>query len=519
MLRCTEADTAYDEGAGTLAERSGRAETVIDPELRRLAAVVVLGAVMTVLDTTIVTVAINSLGRSFHTSLSTIQWVLTAYTLALAMTIPLTGWAVQRFGGKTMWIASLLLFIAGSALCGAAWSVTSLIAFRVVQAVGGGMLLPVGQTMLAAKAGPQRMGRVMSVVAVPAMLAPVLGPVLGGVIVDDLSWRWMFYINVPICAVALLTAILWLPRDAERADGARLDVLGLVLISPALATLVYGLAEAGNGHGVTDPQVYGWVAAGAVLTAAFAAHALRRGDRALVDLRLFRDRGFTTSVVALFVYVGAVFGVMFMSPVYFQTVRADTPLRAGLLLAPLGLGAMVSMPIAGRLTDRIGSRALALTGLVVVLAGLSVYTQLGAHTSKVLLCVAVLVIGVGHGTMMPSMMAAAYQRLDRAAVPAATTASNIVIRVGSSFGTAALAVALQIFIRHEFPSAAGTISSVAAVRTPDAPARLAHAFAHSFWWALGIAAVALVPIALLPGRARSVVEGDGTVAEPLDHRV
>ncbi|GLY72645.1 DHA2 family efflux MFS transporter permease subunit [Actinoallomurus iriomotensis] len=503
--------------------RSGRpAETGLDPELRRLAVVVVLGAIMTILDSTIVNVAVNTLGRDFHTSLATIQWVLTAYTLALAVTIPVTGWAVRRFGGRTMWIASLVLFITGSVLCGAAWSVGSLIAFRVVQAVGGGMLMPVGQTMLAAKAGPRRMGRVMSVVAVPAMLGPVVGPVLGGILVDDLAWRWMFFINVPVCAVALAAAFAWLPPDTERVRDARLDVLGLVLLSPGLAALVYGLAQAGGGHGVSDPRVYGWVAAGAALIAVFAAHALRRRERALVDLGLFRDRAFTTSVTAMFVYVAAVFGVMFTSPVFFQAVRGDTPLRAGLLLAPMGIGAMIMMPVAGRLTDRAGSRLPALAGLVLVLAGLAFFTRLDAHTGTLAPALAIFVVGLGQGTMMPSLMAAAYQRLDRAAVPAATAASNIVVRVGSSFGVAALAVALQIYLRRGFPATGGSVASAAAVRTPDALTRLAHTFAHGFWWALAIAAVALVPIALIPGRPRdglSVVEGDGAVAEPLDDRV
>lgn len=496
-------------------------QTALDPELRRLAAVVVIGAIMTILDMTIINVAINTLGREFHTSLSTIQWVLTGYTLALAMTIPITGWAVQRFGGKTMWMVSLVLFIVGSILCGAAWSVTSLIVFRVVQAVGGGLLMPVGQTMLARKAGPQRMGRVMAVVAVPAMLGPVLGPVIGGLIVDNLDWRWMFYVNVPICAIALLAAAYWLPRDTEREADARLDTLGLILLSPGLAALVFGLAQAGNGHGVTDARVYGWILGGAVPVAAFIVRALRQRERALVDVTLFRDRGFAASVTALFIYVGAVFGVMFMSPVYFQSIRGDSPLHAGLLLAPMGLGAALSMPIAGRLTDRIGSRVLAVGGLVIVVAGMSVFTQLDATTSKVLLGVATFVVGIGHGAMMPSLMAAAYQRLPKSAVPAATTASNIVVRIGSSFGIAVLAVVLQVYIRREVPGASGTVASATATNEPDAPSRLAHAFGHSFWVALGIAVAAIIPCLLLPRLRRaaapaSVVETDGATAEPVD---
>jgi MFS family permease len=180
------------------------------------------------------------------------------------------------------------------------------------------------------------------------------------------------------------------------------------------------------------------------------------------------------------------------------------------------------MPIAGKLTDRLGSRLPAVVGLLVVLAGLSVYTQIDATTSRLLLGTTMFVVGIGHGTMMPSIMAAAYARLERPSIPAATAASNVVVRVGSSFGVAALAVALQIFIRHEVPGASGTIASAAAIRTPDALMRLSHAFGSSFWLALGIGTVTLIPLVGLPGRVRpapSVVQPDGTVAEPADDRV
>src|ERR1700685_261593 len=175
----------------------------LSPELRRTSGVVVLGSIMSILDTTIVAVALATLGRDFHVSVTTIQWVATGYLLALSIVIPVTGWAVDRFGAKLVWMTSLSLFIIGSSLCGAAWSANSLIGFRVLQGIGGGMLLPVGQSILARASGPQRMGRVMSIIGVPMVMGPVLGPVLGGLIVSNYSWRFIFYINVPIGIISL----------------------------------------------------------------------------------------------------------------------------------------------------------------------------------------------------------------------------------------------------------------------------------------------------------------------------
>src|ERR671931_2940199 len=175
-------------------------EQRLDREIVVLGGVIVIGTIMAILDATIVNVAIPTLGREFGTSVSTIQWVMTAYLLAFASAIPLTGWASERFGAKRVWIASLLLFMAGSALAGTAWSIEALIAFRVVQGLGGGLLMPVGQTILAQAAGPRRMGRVMSVVGVPMLLGPVFGPVIGGAIVGEISWRWVFFVHLPVGA-------------------------------------------------------------------------------------------------------------------------------------------------------------------------------------------------------------------------------------------------------------------------------------------------------------------------------
>ena len=366
-----------------------------DPVLRRLSIVVILGAVMSILDTTIVNVALDTLAREFHTSISTIQWVTTGYLLALAIVIPMSGWTVERFGAKRTWITSLVLFTVGSALCGLAWSSESLIFFRVLQGVGGGMIMPVGQTIMARAAGPQRMGRVMSILGVPTLLAPIIGPVLGGLIIDNASWRWIFYVNVPIGILAIALSAVFL-SPGGRTDAGRFDFVGMALLSPGLAVLVYGLSEAGGGSGFGSTTVIACMAIGVVLVAAFVLHALRV-DRPLLDMHLFRDRGFAVSNVAIFIFGGALYAGMILLPLYSQVVRGDSALVAGLLLAPQGIGAMITMPYGGKLTDRIGAGTVVPIGMAVFLLGTLFFTQLGPGTSYTWICLSLFIRGHGHG--------------------------------------------------------------------------------------------------------------------------
>src|ERR671937_1006960 len=267
----------------TLDARSTARDGGLEREILVLGAVVVLGTIMTVLDLTIVNVAIPTLGRELATSISAIQWVMTGYMLAFASVIPVTGWASERFGAKRVWVASLLVFLAGSVLAGAAWSIGTLIGFRVLQGLGAGMILPVGQTILAQAAGPQRMGRVMSLIGVPMLLAPVFGPVLGGAIVDGFSWRWIFYINVPVGALALVAAQRLLP-EAKPQLGQRLDLRGLALLAPGIGLFLYGMSEPGNHGSFGGAQTLGTAAAGVALVVLYVWHALVRGTGALIDL-------------------------------------------------------------------------------------------------------------------------------------------------------------------------------------------------------------------------------------------
>src|SRR3954454_10015152 len=379
---------------------SAKASQGLDRRLLMISSVVVLGAIMSILDTTVVNVAINTLARDFDTELSTIQWIVTGYTLALATVIPITGWGADRFGTKRLYMISIGLFLAGSALSGAAWSADSLIAFRILQGLGGGMIMPAGMTILSKAAGPERIGRVMGIVGVPMLMGPIVGPILGGWLVDDISWRWIFYVHTPIGAVALVAAARLLPSD-EPAAHERLDWLGLALLSPGLAAFVYGLAETSASGGIGATKAWLPMLAGAALIATFIVHAARHAWP-LIDVKLFKNRTMSAASATTFSFAAAMFGAMFMLPLYYQVVRGQSALDAGLLLAPQGVGAAIMMPIAGKLTDDLGPGKIVLGGLSLLFLGMLGFTQVSADTSFWFMGGSQFLVGLGMGaSMMP----------------------------------------------------------------------------------------------------------------------
>jgi EmrB/QacA subfamily drug resistance transporter len=460
----------------------------IEAHVWRIASVVVIGSIMSILDTTIVNVALDTLGRDLHTTIADIQWVITGYMLSLATVIPVTGWVAKRYGAKNVYLVSLVLFTAGSALCGLAGSPGELIAFRVLQGLGGGMILPIGQLMMAQAAGPQRMGRVMSVIAVPAMLAPVLGPTLGGLIVDNMSWRWIFYVNVPVGAIAFLLALRTLPHG-DRSESEPLDLLGFALMASGVPLLTYGLAEIGSKGTFTASSVVLPLLGGAALVAAFVRHALRTTKRPLLDLHLYRRGTFASASITMFCLGAALFGGMILLPLYWQQVRGESVVDTGLLTAPMGLGMALVMPAAGRLADRFGGGPLALLGVTVTAVATIPFGLIGAHTSILWLSVAMAVRGMGVGFAFMPAMSAAFAALERSELPDATPQLNVLQRIGGSIGTAVLAVVLQRALVH-----AHGLDGAAA------------AFGTAFWWAVGLTALAIVPCIVLVRSERSARE-------------
>lgn len=433
----------------------------LDKRVLMTAGVVVLGAIMSILDITIVSVGLNTFQDVFKASPAQVAWTMTGYTLALAAVIPLTGWASDRFGTKRLYLLAVVLFTMGSALCATASTLELLVTYRVLQGLGGGMLMPLGMTILTRAAGPERVGRVMAVLGVPMLLGPIFGPILGGWMIDNASWHWMFLINVPIGILAVVYAWLVLPKDHVEPTES-FDFIGMLLLSPGLALFLYGVssipsaaqnaAQAIAQHRSTAPHFLGvyWESSvlygtliGVVLIVAFTFWALRRSNiHPLVDLRLFRERNLTIAVIAMALFAIAFFGGGLLFPLYFQQVRDLKPFNSGLLLAPQGLGAMVTMPIAGVLADKIGPGKVVLTGLVLDTIGMGLFSTVNTNTSQWHIIFALIIMGLGMGATMMPMFSAALATLTDHSVARGSTLLNITQQVAASIGTALFSVLL-----------------------------------------------------------------------------
>ncbi|HXB65365.1 MAG TPA: MDR family MFS transporter [Solirubrobacteraceae bacterium] len=446
--------------------------------------VVIVGMIMSILDTTIVNVALNTLSRELHSPLAQVQWVITGYLLSLAAVIPVSGWAARRFGAKQVYLVSLVLFTAGSALCGLASSITTLVVFRVLQGMGGGMIMPLAMMIMAKVAGPQQMGKVMGVVSMPAMIAPILGPVVGGAILEHLHWSWIFFVNVPIGAIAFVLGARMLPR-IDHGEAGRLDLLGLALLPTGFAALIYGVSELGSGAALGSGEVILPVIAGLVLTVLFCFHALR-AERPLLDIRMYANRVFAGAAFTNFGLGAALFGAMILVPLYYQTVRGMSVIDTGLLTGPQGIGALAAMPLASRLTERFGGGRVALGGVTVLCLSTIPFAFVGANTSIVAISAVLVVRGLSIGLCFMPAMTAAFASMRPEQVSDATPQINALQRLGGAIGTAILAVVLQ----------RATASHIVPGQAPS-PAHLASAFDTAYVWALGIAALTLIPCLML----------------------
>jgi EmrB/QacA subfamily drug resistance transporter len=466
----------------------------VDPVVMRTGLALVAGGMAPVFDSTIVAIALHTLSDRLGASVGTIQWVSTGYLLALAVVIPLVAWAQARIGGKRLWLGALTAFLAGSVLCALSWNAPSLIAFRVVQGLGGGIMFPLMQSLVMQAARGRAMGRTVAMISLPVALGPIVGPVVGGVVLHWLDWRWLFLVNVPICAVAWLMARRMLPDDrpAPGAARPRLDAVGFTLLSPALVALLLGLSNVESSGGPAHPDVLVPLITGVVLLVCFLGYAVRRGKRALLDVRLLSGGPLALSSATLFLSGIVLYGAMLLLPLYWQELRGESVLAAALLLIPQGVGSLLTRTLAGRLTDAVGARWVAAAGFAVIGLGTVPFAFAGDRTSAWWLGTVLLVRGLGLGMVMIPVMTVAYTGLEHARIPQASMITRIGQQLGGSFGTAVLAVVLERKLDHG----------------------AAAAFDTAFRWTVAFCAVAVGLSLFLPGRPAPEPAAPSRPAEP-----
>jgi DHA2 family multidrug resistance protein len=502
----------------------------LDAGLLRIAGVCILASVMAILDGTVVSVAQRTFIGEFASTQAVVAWTITGYTLGQATVIPLAGWASDRFGTKRLFMGAALWFTLASLLCSMASNINQLIAFRVIQGLGGGMLVPLTLIILTREAGPRRLGRLMAVLGIPMLLAPMCGPVLGGWLISAYGWEWIFRINLPVGAVLLVSAAMIFPKDRPRPSEA-FDFVGMLLLSPGLASLLFGISSVPRRDSFTDNHVWIPGLIGITLITAFVLHALHRADHPLIDLALFKNPAVTLSNISMFLFSVGFFGAVLVVPSYLQQLLHETPLQSGLQLIPQGLGAMLTMPLAGTLMDKRGPRNVLLVGLALISAGLSVFAYGAWQQADYLptLMVGLVTTGIGLGCTLTPLSGAAVQTLAPNEVARGSTLLSVNQHVAVAVGTALMSVILTSqFNRSETIGVAEKLGILRGKFTkhgvPVPPhhevsaeftARLMHDLTHSYTLVLAVSivvvAVTLLPVAFLPnkppppGRAQSTV--------------
>ena len=430
------------------------------------------------LDATIVNVALPTLGRELIVGNDVLQWVVTGYLLSLAVWIPASGWLGDRFGTKRIFLLALTIFVGASALCGLAQDATSLIAFRVLQGVGGGMLTPVGTTMVVRAFPREERARGSAIIGVPTVLAPVLGPLIGGYLVDGAGWRWIFFVNLPIGLFGLAFAAIVLREHRELKPG-RFDARGFVLAATSLVTLLYGLSRVPD-EGWTSPAAIAFIATGLLMGAAFV-HAERRARDPMLDLHILRERVFASTNVTHVLTVAGLVGTLFVVPQYLQGLRGLTAWESGLTSFPQAVGLVCAMPIAGFLYPRLGARPLALVGLLVTAGTALLLVTTNPETNLWGIRAILYARGLGFGLALLPLQTAAFANVSLSTTGRASALFNTARQVAASVGVAVLASVLaaaatlsDFHFAFGVSAILGLAAAGTALRLPDVGRRPAH---------------------------------------------
>ncbi|MEN1966643.1 MDR family MFS transporter [Lentibacillus sp. N15] len=429
-------------------------ESGLPKEILAAAWAIALGAIAPMLDSTMVNIAIDKLMKDFNTTLGTVQWSVTGYVLALAIAVPVSGWLMNKFNGKKVFIGAVVAFGVISIFIGLSWDISSFIFFRLVQGFSAGIITPLMSTLLVKTAGPENLGRVMAIVSTPMILGPILGPVIGGFIVQGASWHWIFFINVFIVLIAAPLMMKYIPDFEAFNKNSKLDVFGIVNLSLMSASLIYGITKAADHASFHNHETILWGSIGLVLAIIYLMYNRIKQNQTVLPMNLFAHKTFCASSIGLFLANIAVMGPMLILPLFFQNFRHFTAIQAALALIPQGVGMLITRPMIGKMIDKFGAKYVVIVSLVLSLIGSIPLIFITDKTSMIWISIVLFIRGTSFGGIMLPLTSDAYTGLNSKQLPQAGVGINIIENLGSSFGAAMIATVVATVIQGFQPTIA-----------------------------------------------------------------
>lgn len=416
-----------------------------------IALVLVLGAIAPMLDSTMTNVAVNTIMKDFSAGVGNIQWVSTGYVLALGIIVPIAGWAIEWFDGKKLYLCGLLFFLIGSIVAAMSSSIAVLITGRVIQGVGSGIIIPLLTTLIVRSAGAENLGSVMSIVSIPAVLAPILGPTFGGFIVNSLNWHWIFYINIPIVIFSAALVIFALPDFEAGKNGKKLNIPSIIFLGGSFTSFILGISKISELVAGTSNKAILPLVISALLMVAYVIYAYLKPDCALVSLKLFKIKNFSASTILLLMSGLTVNGVMFLLPLYLQNIRGLSVVWSGVYLISQGVGLLISRSLLGKLTDKLGARIVVQVSVLIGFVGTLPFTLFTAKTNDIWIILVLFIRGIAQGGLTIPVMSDSYINVPKELISEATTATRMLQNIGGAIGTAILAVVIQHTIGSQKP--------------------------------------------------------------------
>ncbi|WP_145019469.1 MDR family MFS transporter [Paenibacillus sp. Y412MC10] len=415
---------------------------------------IALGAIAPMLDSTMVNIAIDQLTKDFNTTLDIVQWSITGYVLALAIAVPVSGWLMNTCNGKKVFIGAVITFGVISVLVGVSWDISSFIFFRLLQGFSAGIITTLMSTLLVKTAGPENVGKVMAIVSTPMIFGPILGPVIGGFIVQGASWHWIFFINVFIVLIAAPLMMKKIPAFEPFDKDSKLDIFGIIDLSFMSAALIYGITKAADHASFNNRETILWVGMGLALAVIYFVYNRNRKNQTVLPLNLFAHKSFTAASIGLFLANIAVMGPMIILPLFFQNFRHFTAIEAALALIPQGVGMLITRPLIGKMIDQIGAKYVVLVSLVISLIGSIPLIFINDQTSMIWISIVLFLRGTSFGGIMLPLTSDAYTGLDSKQLPQAGVGINMIENLGSSFGSAVIATVVAAALQGMQPTIA-----------------------------------------------------------------